>query len=86
MERKIWVKIIKKWGEHAIGDIVIFDESKGRRRIIDGIGIEVSAPTIPEKGPKVETAMQEILAEKEVVTPQIKGKKGPAIRHKKGGE
>lgn len=38
---KIRLKLTKKWGEYAVGDVVNFDEGKGRPLIANGTGVLV---------------------------------------------
>ena len=38
---KIKLKLMKKWGEYAVGDTVDFDERKGRPLIANGTGVLV---------------------------------------------
>lgn len=94
MAKKIWIKLIKKWGEYKIGDVVCFDEIKGNLRIKKGEGELVDAPkeVKPKKeepkkeAPKVETADIKPLDDiPNIETAEVT----PVIKHKwtkKGGE
>lgn len=46
---KIRIKLLKPWGEFKVGDVEMFDESKGRPLLANGTGVLV-------KGINIETA------------------------------
>jgi hypothetical protein len=87
MAEYVYIKLIKPWGNHQIGDVLRFDPAKAQTRIIKGEGVKVSKqravndPPEPPKtvAPKVETAdarpvvsqSNSPAAENAVVTPVI---------------
>lgn len=71
MTKKMWMKIVKKWGEHTIGDIVLFDRSKADDLMAKGI-LEKAKPSKPtKKGPQAETSMATPVAETADVRPIV---------------
>lgn len=73
---KIWLKILKRWGELTVGSVVQFDAAKGRRVIAGGFAVEVPDPTKQRekfrgRGPKVETADARPAPETTEARPQI---------------
>lgn len=44
MAKKMWMKIVKKWGEHEIGDVRLFDQSKAKDLMAQGILIQAKSP------------------------------------------
>lgn len=70
MPKKMWMKLIKKWGEHDIGDDVLFDQSKAKDLMAQGILVKGKPPKSEKTAPKVETATaSRANVETAVVTP-----------------
>ena len=89
MSEYIYVKLLKKWGGFAIGEVVRFGVNKGEGRIAKGEGVKVEKPKaakereIPKKEkPKVETASIKPKAETAEVTPKIEAKKKANVKKK----
>ncbi len=48
-KEKLWLKMVKPWGGFkGTGEIVLFDRSKGMRRIADGVGVKASRAEVRE--------------------------------------
>ena len=82
---KIKVKLNAKWGEYAAGDVVTFDERKGRDVIAAGLGTPVKddkpkarKKPAPKVAPKVETATAKPEAETADAPPSVIGPTAPA--------
>jgi len=67
----IYVKLLKKWGEYKIGDVVRFAEQKAKALIARDIGVEVkeSAKAVNPL-PPIENTMANPVAETAVAAPQ----------------
>lgn len=74
---KIYLKMLKKWGECPEGSVQVFDESKGRRVIAAGCAVEVPEPKTQRRDlPRIETAMLTPSAETATTGPQRQGRRG----------
>ena len=77
---KIKLRFIKPWAKFKVGDEVMFDQSKGNRRIAEGLAILVEEKKKVEPKvkvqPKVEIATVKPAAETASAEPETPKKRG----------
>lgn len=74
---KIFVQLDKRWGEAKAGDVIQFDEVKGRFIIRRGLGHEVPPPAQSPRSQPQPTALPKPPAEKPPEKPEEKEEEEP---------
>lgn len=70
MAKKMWMTIVKKWGEHTVGDTVLFDQSKANELMAMGILVKGKPPKPTRSAPRIETAVAPQVGKEEAIAPR----------------